>query len=660
MPRSSHWSRRAIRFAATVLATLAAISCCGDAVAQEFTLRGHDLEVQVDGRWAGNAYGGYWPVRVRAVNKRAARTVTFRVAAGDGVPAVEQRLDLDQNATRRFTLLVPQVGDGAHGQFEVLEQGRRLDKMSGSVTMAAAESGANPRPALLVVSSTAKDCQQFEDAATLLVAEHGVISSGHSYGYGGPSRSEDHEVVQPATLPETWLAYTGLDIVAIRVDELTGLPAEQRGAIVAWVRTGGTLLVYGLTPGDADRARLDSLLNVDDQGFADPEWLSPARPPSLMIPQLSSHDWSWSADAFAQRRWMLGRVIAFRGDPFPGTPADWSWLLRSVGRENYVWPERNGVQSRMPAADFLEFSIPGVAGVPVYAFLTLITLFTIVIGPVNYVFCRRKNRMSLLVLTIPAIALATSLTLFGYSAVAHGFGVKSRVRSVTFLDQPAQTAVATSRIAFFAGMAPSGGLQFSPETAVFPVWPDAAPFDGGTVDWTKTQDFASGWLKSRTRTQFRTVTHRAARERLEVAPSAAGGLDVTNGLAWDLALLIATDENGDPFATQHLPRGAATRLAPAASRDWQAVRAALAADGAADPRHSVRTAIEPLPFVQRMMTGAGAAEFTGRLAAPNLAVGPAPLPPNSYFAILKANPGVDSGATSASERVGLHLLVGRY
>ncbi|MEX0716527.1 MAG: hypothetical protein WD066_08070 [Planctomycetaceae bacterium] len=685
------------RATGALLAVLAALVCGGEAAAQEFTLRGHDLEVQVNANWAGNAFGGYWPVRVRAVNKRPARTVTFRIPGSDGVPSVQQTVALEQNAAARYTLLVPMVGDGTHSEFQVIENGRPLQGMSGGISLPSPDAIENPRPALVIVSPTVKDCAPFEQAVTQIVATaHGGGSGGGSYGYGphgrhgygygyGPSRTEDHQVVQPGQLPDSWLAYSGLDIVAVPLDVLAGLSPDERRPILAWVRTGGTLLVYGLTPAAADRARLDALLNLGGHGFAGGEWTAadasrqaaaaPAPAVEVLIDPFSGEAAesiefgavTWTSDAFSQRSLMLGRVIAFRGDPFPGNPADWAWLLQSIGKDDYSWTQRNGVHARTPAGDFLAFSIPGVAGVPVYAFLLLITVFTIVIGPVNYVFCRRKNRMSLLVVTIPAIAFATSLALFGYSAIAHGFGVDSRARSVTFLDQPARTAVTHGRVAYFAGMSPSGGLRFSPDTAVYTVWPELneprGPFEGGMVDWTATQAWTAGWLKSRTRTQFRTVTHRDARERIEVAPASEGGLDVTNGLVWGLSLIIVTDAQGNPFAAQNVPRGAGKRAAAVRADDWEKVREAVDADAAADPRHGTfRSSVDPQTFVRNMLTGRDAVNFVGRLStSPTGGDGdPRPLPPNSYFAILAENPGLDTGVPSARERVGLHLLVGRY
>ena len=134
--------------------------------------------------------------------------------------------------------------------------------------------------------------------------------------------------------------------------------------------------------------------------------------------------------------------------------------------------------------EFLEFLIPSVRGVPVIAFLLLITMFTIVIGPFNYIALWKRRRLYLLVLTIPMIALFTSLALFAYSAVAHGFSTKSRARTVTFVDQQAKSAVSIGRIALYAGLAPSDGLHFSQDTGVLPIWPEDHVFESATTDWT--------------------------------------------------------------------------------------------------------------------------------------------------------------------------------
>ena len=163
--------------------------------------------------------------------------------------------------------------------------------------------------------------------------------------------------------------------------------------------------------------------------------------------------WPNSEDAFSRRTLMLGTVYAFQENPFPGTPHDWGWFLNSMPQQHKTWPTRHGIAARWGSDEFLKFLIPSVKGVPVFAFVFLISVFTIVIGPLNYLWLWKRRRLYLLVLTIPATALGTSLLLFGYSAIAHGFSTKSRTRSLTVIDQQNDTAVSLSRIALYSGLA---------------------------------------------------------------------------------------------------------------------------------------------------------------------------------------------------------------
>ena len=89
-------------------------------------------------------------------------------------------------------------------------------------------------------------------------------------------------------------------------------------------------------------------------------------------------------------------------------------------------------------------------------------------------------------------------------------------KNCDILSSSSFSAVTTSRIALYAGLAPSGGLQFTPETVVNTLWPSQGGFESASLDWTETQKLQSGWLRSRTRTQFVTTSHRDERGRLDV------------------------------------------------------------------------------------------------------------------------------------------------
>src|SRR5579871_3528035 len=78
---------------------------------KDVTLRELDLTVTIDTRWAGGAYGGYYPIRVRVINRGPSKVLDFQFSNRESryraLPNVNRSLKIDQNATVTFTLAVP-------------------------------------------------------------------------------------------------------------------------------------------------------------------------------------------------------------------------------------------------------------------------------------------------------------------------------------------------------------------------------------------------------------------------------------------------------------------------------------------------------------------------------------------------------------------------
>jgi hypothetical protein len=380
--------------------------------------------------------------------------------------------------------------------------------------------------------------------------------------------------------------------------------------------------------------------------------------------------WKGGKDAFRHRELMLGTVYAFRENPFPGTINDWLWLCKSGGEERWSWTTRHGTSPHMGTKDFYKFMNAGIHGVPTIAFLVLITLFSILIGPVNYVYLSRKRMLWLLLFTVPVMAVTTSLLLLGYSVAAHGFSIKSRIRSLTVLDQRNQTAVTMARLALFAGVAPSGGMRFSPETAVFPVIPTTNEPTGGYVDWTQTQNLASGWLPARTRTQFFTVRNAEQRSRVELKSAADKSVEFWNGLPWELEMLVVTDDAGRLYLARSVAAGATIGLSEPSADDLKGFVELLRRNAPAVPAGFV----EPTPsafggpraYMTYAMRGSMATEFASNLMERRIARWSIDLPqkrglaPRSYVAVVRENPGVETGVSSTTDQLSLHLLNGYF
>ena len=469
----------------------------------------------------------------------------------------------------------------------------------------------------------------------------------------------DVETVRPQSLPTSWLAYTGVDIVSINVKTFVDLPEPARQAIVRWVQTGGHLVFREFE--DQDTEKIGELLSLDKR--------IATRTTGTRIMRFPIVDVS------------MGRVflVPTRSNRRSSQRAAWEGVLSGIGEERVKWSGRHGFIARNVHKQFAEFLIPGVKSVPIYSFLTLITLFTLLIGPVNYFWLWRKRQLNLLLLTIPILAFITSISLFGYSAVQHGFGVKSRIRSLTILDQGTDEAVTYARTAIFAGINPSLSLSFSHNTAVLPVWPTDQTYEQGETDWTDTQLMQSGWLRARTRTQFSTINHQTQRGRLTIEKNGSE-ITVANGLEWGVRALLVFDKDSNVLTTGDIPAGGEAtlndrRVNKQAQLDDLSVFREMMQEFPVEKVEEQNNAIPPEVWEMRdrrrnrwgrrnrvrsanvdFVTSLMEREMTKYEVLSSSMVGR----PGSYVAVLGQNPNIDLGIEGTDEQNGIHVLVGYY
>ncbi len=678
------------------------------AAGAESTRQASDLRIAVTTRWAGTAAGGYYPIRVRLTNTARARRLQllfrgFRMGGGSNMLTVERQLVVDQNAAVQVTLPVPMVQSEISGIFEVREEGRVLEPFTQTLTLADRFQPGLERPGLLIISPDAVDFGRFDEAVNSLLTTGAAGTPGPTFGRGfSTSVGTNCEVAAPALLPDSWIDFTGLDIAALSLTTFDQLPPAVRTALLNWVESGGTLLVYDVGGPAAGSGDLNRLLGTNGRAAISPDWLpaepgrhhpivpvvggfpgvpmpvvpAPGRPPGAGVPPVApppaaaASVWLVQPETFSHRDLMLGRVYAFPANPFPGTAVDWAWWLDDLSQARWQWTKRHGFSSRCRHQEFANFLIPGVGAVPVLAFLTLITIFSVTIGPLNLFVLWRRKQMYLLVATIPLISLLTTAALFGYGIASDGFGVRSRVRSLTLLDQRSKSAVSWNRVTHYAGLAPSAGLTFAPETAVFPIWPDNTGLESGVVDWTNTQHLKNGWLRSRTLTQFVTAAHRVERGRIEIGPVADGRLPVANGLAVSVGRLVVKNDAGQLFVGRNIAAGANAQLQAAREDDLRELAAVYDQFPLMPPEHWVAAdtndgrAFHPYmpvhPPVADLQFQTGFQEsILKRLKSPGREP-PAGLPHRSWLAVFDAAPNADVGLKTFTVSPDLHVWIGRY
>ena len=425
----------------------------------------------------------------------------------------------------------------------------------------------------------------------------------------------DHlELIPPRGAPQSWLGYTCLDLVFISHADLivmvTDEPARWQ-ALRRWVTSGGTMCVFGM--GDQFQRLVDlenqcGLSPLEESAGTRRGWQVPDKNQyAQTIPVLSTFRQnlrqnlrtgrvfrnpsgqliagqpaqptqptkpatSYSGAHFLSRPWALGTLVAFDDEEiFPGNDQQWQYLLNSLGTRRWMWYQRHGVSLRRENKDFWNFLIPGVGEAPVGAFRILITLFIVVIGPVNYVLLRRWRRLNWLLVTVPAGAMVVTMGLFGYALLSDGLGARVRIRSFTHIDQNLGQAVSWSRQSYYAGLAPSEGLVFPKDMAVYSlVQFPPTEYSRGTqrsqrLHWDDQQRLQHGFISSRATSQLITVRARSTSARLIVSePREKNAAPVAeNRLGAAIQLLVLRDKQGNYFRARDIPLGGKSPLSAA-------------------------------------------------------------------------------------------------
>ncbi len=357
-------------------------------------------------------------------------------------------------------------------------------------------------------------------------------------------------------LPGGWINYTGVDLLMIPLGDLLSLPKVNPPALEAirdWTASGGNLIVTGVGEDWSRLREIDQFLKLpepeDKKSKLPAPWKEPEESEFREAVTLKSNtalnqtaitvdpngvtttaEKTTTKDPekihFVWREASLGMVVAMASDkPLPGDPVNWAWLLNTVTRPRWNWIARHGASMVDENPGFWDFLIPDVGLAPVTAYRVLITLFVVAIGPVNYWFLRRNRRIHYLLLTVPLSALLISALLFAYALASDGLGVRLRTRSYTHIDQHTSRAECLSRISYYAGLAPSSGLRFPQDMAVFPMEhsPRVTYYDSPPQRqfiWDEDQHLARGWLGSRTPTQFICVRPVKTEHRLAISDSA--------------------------------------------------------------------------------------------------------------------------------------------
>lgn len=308
-------------------------------------------------------------------------------------------------------------------------------------------------------------------------------------------------------ISESWTGMQALDVIVISAKDLevlANLSAQRCESLRQWVAMGGCLVV---TAGGADFQALPSILpNMTAHQQPRPSWRSQAwawpvgksvdRSSRSLLEQSnrieetlgktndqwnrsnraygdtldfrgSSFKWETkeaTAAAVAQQAaeqkqpfvltdYVAGRIAVVPGDLSDYQANDWALLFAAMLSQQAKLYENIG-PGHIGFESISRFEVPDVGEPPRFAFLALITLFALMVGPVAFVFLNMRRRINLVLVLVPVFSFLSALSLFLYVVIEDGFAFRTNRLSFTYLDSRSQSAMVHSTSAIFSGVSP--------------------------------------------------------------------------------------------------------------------------------------------------------------------------------------------------------------
>ncbi len=554
------------------LLVLLLIFSSAGAFAEYRTVELESLRITVDTDWAGQAGPGYFPIRLDITNLgdnreiqiagteqryfdvyRRTGTVSSPILGSAQMSAsnFNQAVRLKRGDRVKLTLPVPIMADSENISIRIWENGRPLD---GFASNAFVQSGRDADevgvlfvgdpPSYAFANRTAGWARPVPPPKSRSALLYPVRPSASRVSSASYPRMDF--VLDPERLPANWLGFTSIRAVAIEPAGWAQLAPPQKEALLTWTASGGDLLVVDGT--------LDTVLPAD------------ARPAGFQT----------TDPAF--NNYYLGHIHLVKSEEIDskGFSDIMSRITIASPYADWTLPANRAMDWGWIASRGFRHPIDGVGGIPTKAYLSMLILFSVVIGPLNYIYLWRKRQQVLLVLTVPAISLLFIGVLAAYALLGEGFGVRGRAATFTLLDQTTKQAATRASVSLYAGgVAPSNGLTFPAQLAIFPLGADGVGLrQQTTLDLSESQRFSTGLLQARSPSNFEEIGFGPARERLSFERT-GNEISVVNGLGSAVMQLYYRDHDHIYALNGTLEAGQKASLQPGAIKSAELYAVAM-------------------------------------------------------------------------------------
>jgi hypothetical protein len=322
-----------------------------------------------------------------------------------------------------------------------------------------------------------------------------------------------------------WLTYSRYDGIVLTGDDLKTMPSAVQTALWQYVETGGSLTVLG-------SAKLPE------------SWIPLGARPGGFTAYAGGFGECLIHPDEKITRWDA-RGLTTLSETWVRTAAGWQQGRRNTYEAN----------EKFPVVEDL--------GIPIKGLFVLMLLFTLAIGPANFILLSRLKRRIWLLWTTPVVSFVTCLAVFGYMLISEGWQGHLRTETLTLLDEGSHRATTFGWTGVYSPLTPGDGLHFSYQTEVVSQRLQdgrRAGVRSCTIDWSRDQHFESGWVEARVPAHFKVRKSELRRERVAIRREPDGRLSMVNGLGAEIRRFWYADENGAAYTAKEVAPGARVLL----------------------------------------------------------------------------------------------------
>lgn len=252
-----------------------------------------------------------------------------------------------------------------------------------------------------------------------------------------------------ADLPDVSSAWNALDILVLDDVDTSRMTSGQLAALRAWVESGGQLVVTGGPGGPRTAAGVADLLPVTVTGVESRTDLSAlservGEPFDAVGPYVIARSVAGVGDVLVEQdglplltRGEIGRGSVYflaldpKSPPLAGWPGGDSLWAEIATAAPVLPPWGKGVRDGFAATQAVAY-IPGLRLPSIVQLVFFLLLYTLIIGPVNFLILRRINRRELAWVTIPVLVLLFSAATFLTGFRTRGNSATLNTMSVAF------------------------------------------------------------------------------------------------------------------------------------------------------------------------------------------------------------------------------------